>query len=225
MMKHFTTLLVVGFTVTWAIPIGAEDYGTPLSNLYDRTRTDLSGQWRYIVDPLDQGHVTNKGTRYPFPLDIKREPGGTLVEFDWDQQDMMRVPGDWNSQVEALEFYAGLVWYRRAFDFFPEAGRRYFLYFEAADYHTTLFLNAEKVGEHEGGVYPILVRDHRKIEGRSKLVRGRGRQHPHAGDRPRGELRLVELRRHHRAGAHRRGARDLHPRLPTRLPGERRDQR
>ena len=118
---------------------------TPIGNLYGRVRTELIGGWRYIVDPLQSGRVTDKGTRYPFPLDIKQQPGGTLVEFDWDQQASIVVSQDWNSQIEALEFYTGLVWYRRTFDFFPQDERRYFLYFEAANYHTTVYLNAEKM--------------------------------------------------------------------------------
>jgi len=146
---------------------------TPIGNLYGRVRTELSGGWRYIVDPLQSGRVTDKGTRYPFPLDIKQQPGGTLVEFDWDQQASIVVSQDWNSQIEALEFYTGLVWYRRTFEFFPQDERRYFLYFEAANYHTTVYLNAEKIGEHEGGFTPFAFEITDRVhKGRNSLVVG-----------------------------------------------------
>jgi len=173
MIRRVALIIVIALIVGVAAAPAVDNIDTPLGNLYGRIRTDLSGQWRYIVDPLHQGHVTSEGTRYPFPLDIKQEPGGRLVEFDWDQQGLIEVPRDWNSQIKALEFYTGLVWYRRAFDFFPEEGRRYFLYFEAADYHATVFLNAEKIGEHEGGFTPFSfeVTDRLK-EGRNSLVVG-----------------------------------------------------
>ena len=118
--SHLTRCLVV-----LAIGIGAAagtiaeaGVDTPLGNVYARERTDLSGEWRTIVDPLRQGFVQNKGSRYVFPKDIKQEPGGPLVEFDWDQQSLMTVPRDWNSQVAELQFYWGLVWYRRTVRFF-----------------------------------------------------------------------------------------------------------
>jgi beta-glucuronidase len=48
-----------------------------------------------------------------------------------------------------------MVWFRRTFDFFPDPDKRYFLYFEAVDYHARISFNGDLVGEHEGGFTPF----------------------------------------------------------------------
>jgi beta-glucuronidase len=127
----------------------------PLGNLFGRERTSLSGEWRFIIDPLQEGLASNGSSRYIFAAEKRQEPGGPLFEFDWDQQRAMKVPSDWNSASPELGLYQGMVWFRRTFDFFPDPERRYFLYFEAADYHTQVWFNAEKIGKHEGGFTPF----------------------------------------------------------------------
>jgi beta-glucuronidase len=67
----------------------------------------------------------------------------------------LSVPGDWNSQREALLFYEGMVWYRRTFDYRREPDARLFVYFGAANYAATVYLNGTKVGAHEGGFTPF----------------------------------------------------------------------
>jgi beta-glucuronidase len=133
---------------------GADSDGI-LGNLFGRERTNLSGEWRYIVDPLRMGLASDEGSRYLFALEHRQEPGGPLLEFDWDQQRVMLIPSDWNSGAAELEFYEGMVWFRRTFDFFPDPDKRYFLYFEAADYHARVFINGKAIGEHEGGFTPF----------------------------------------------------------------------
>jgi beta-glucuronidase len=155
-----------------ALPAAAEPPDTPLTNLYGRTRTELSGQWRYLVDPLKEG-IRHAGSRYSFPRDVRQTPGGPLVEYDWDQAALIPVPSDWNSRVPELEFYAGMVWYRKSFVFFPEPERRYFLYFEAVNYHAHVYFNGQKLDEHEGGFTPFAVELTGKITaGHNSLVVG-----------------------------------------------------
>ena len=48
-------------------------------------------------------------------------------------------------------FYEGPVWYRREFIYHKRANTRVFVYFGAANYQSTVYLNGEKLGEHEGG--------------------------------------------------------------------------
>lgn len=43
------------------------------------------------------------------------------------------------------------LWYRRSFDVKKQSGRRAVLNFEAVDYHTTVWVNGQQVGEHIGG--------------------------------------------------------------------------
>jgi beta-glucuronidase len=66
----------------------------------------------------------------------------------------MRVPSDWNTEVPELEWYEGVVWYRRKFDA-PPGGDRHVLYFEGANYRTEVWLNGEKLGAHDGGFTPF----------------------------------------------------------------------
>jgi beta-glucuronidase len=139
-MKRLLLLTVALFLSSVAVTTrtSAEE---PLGNLFGRQRTNLSGEWRYIVDPLQEGLASNESSRYIFAAEKRQEPGGALFEFDWDQQAVMQLPSDWNSASPELELYQGMVWFRRTFDFFPDPDKRYFLYFEAADYHARVSFN------------------------------------------------------------------------------------
>ena len=63
----------------------------------------------------------------------------------------MNVPGDWNTQRDQLMFYEGTVWYRRLFKYQKREDTRVFVYFGAVNYRASVYLNGEKLGEHEGG--------------------------------------------------------------------------
>jgi beta-glucuronidase len=150
-----TLLLTVTLVLSSAGAQAGTEVDEPLGNLFGRERTSLSGEWRYIVDPLQMGLASNQSSRYIFAAEKRQEPGGPLFEFDWDQQAVMQIPSDWNSAAPELELYQGMVWFRRTFDFFPDLDKRYFLYFEAADYHARVSFNGAPIGEHEGGFTPF----------------------------------------------------------------------
>jgi len=75
------------------------------------------------------------------------------------------VPGDWNTQWDQLFFYEGTIWYKKSFDYQRKPDTRLFVYFGAANYFADVYLNGEKLGQHEGGFTPFnfeitkLVRD------------------------------------------------------------------
>lgn len=124
-----------------------------------RAGLDLCGEWEVIVDPCDAGWLTPfcqvfEG-RHNIGADATPESPSDLVEYCFSPCHTLRVPGDWNTQREDLFWMEGSVWYRRHFDCEPQAGRRYFVYFAAANYEANAFLNGEPVGSHEGGFTPF----------------------------------------------------------------------
>ena len=77
-------------------------------NLFEgRDRVSLGGRWNYIVDPMNTGI-------YKYQMQLQRPPKRyfadrhfysdktTLIEYDFDHAPTLEVPGDWNSQSEAL---------------------------------------------------------------------------------------------------------------------------
>ncbi|MBE2215592.1 MAG: beta-glucuronidase [Opitutaceae bacterium] len=143
-------------------------------NLYGRERVDLSGTWQFLVDSVERG-LRNQYPRYTIPKDEKQAPvGGPLVEYDWDSAPDITVPGDWNTQSnERLFWYEGLGWYRRRFPAPPTSGdRRYFLYFEAANYRAHVYLNGSPLGVHEGGFTPFAFEVTDKLVSDNSLVVG-----------------------------------------------------
>jgi beta-glucuronidase len=115
-----------------------------IANVGGRTTVNLNGAWRAIVDPFDNGKSS-------FFRDEKPHGKGDRVEYSFDLSPVLNVPGDWNTQREQLMFYEGPVWYRREFDYHKRANTRAFVYFGAVNYQSTVYLNGEKLGEHEGG--------------------------------------------------------------------------
>lgn len=145
-----------------------------ITNAYHRSSISLDGQWQYIIDPYENGYYNY---RYE-PFDKQSQPGNgaffmnakpnspsDLVESDFDLMDSLHVPGDWNSQKESLLYYEGTVWYKRSFDYQNKAAaNRVFIYFEASNYKTEVYLNGRKLGVHIGGFTPFNfeVTDHLK---------------------------------------------------------------
>src|SRR5271170_8520815 len=117
---------------------------TLIGNVSGRTTVSLNGAWHAIVDPFDNG-------RSGFFRDEKPRSKGDRVEYSFDASPVLNVPGDWNTQREQLMFYEGPVWYRREFNYHKRADGRVFVYFGAVNYQATVYLNGEKLGEHEGG--------------------------------------------------------------------------
>jgi len=119
-----------------------------IANIPGRTTVSLDGTWHVIVDPFENG-------KERFFHDAKPKDKTDLVEYSFDLSPVLNVPGDWNTQRDALMFYEGPVWYRREFSFHKREGTRVFVYFGSANYRAAVYLNGEKLGEHEGGFTPF----------------------------------------------------------------------
>ena len=120
-----------------------------IANIPGRTTVSLDGAWHVIVDPFENGLPRG------FFRDAKPRGKNDLVEYSFDASPVLNVPGDWNTQREELMFYEGPVWYRREFSYHKKTDSRVFVYFGAANYRAVVYLNEEKLGEHEGGFTPF----------------------------------------------------------------------
>ncbi len=146
--KTFFSLLASLFAISTTFAVT----GTPstlITNLSGRTVISLDGAWRAIVDPYAIG------TGMRFYEDAKPKTPRDLVEYNFDESEMLNVPGDWNTQRSDLFFYEGSVWYRKSFSYQKHKQARVFVYFGAANYRATVYLNGQKLGEHEGGFTPF----------------------------------------------------------------------
>src|SRR5512138_1426866 len=64
------------------------------------------------------------------------------------------VPMPWQAQFDDLRDTSGTAWYRRRFSVTADLltpPNLPILHFGAVNYHATVWLNGEPVGEHEGG--------------------------------------------------------------------------
>ena len=137
---------------------------TLLTNSYNRNSISLNGEWKYIVDPYENGYynyrydafdqMENPGKNAYF-TDSKVDNRSELLEYNFDESESIMVPGDWNSQKENLFYYEGTVWYRKTFEVNPSNAQRYFIYFGAVNYEAEVYLNGKKLGKHIGGFTPF----------------------------------------------------------------------
>ncbi len=128
----------------------------PLLHVFARRKLSLDGQWRYIIDPFDAAKRGNNDRR-TFWKNFRPPETGPLVEYDWAESPIMDLPRDWNSHTPELIWYNGPVYFRRTFMVDNPGSGRKFLAFEAVNYHATIWLNGEKIGEHEGGFTPFAI--------------------------------------------------------------------
>lgn len=157
-----------------------------IENVYGRKTMSLNGEWRTIVDPT--GTVKwNKGNRQNYALNKSFFDDETvLTEYDFNNAQILSVPGDWNSQELKFLYYDGAMWYRQMFDLAPEEGTRSFLYFGAANYASRCFFNGKQLGVHKGGFTPFNyeITKYLKKEGKGNAVVVRVDNTRHRGDVP-----------------------------------------
>ena len=153
-MKKTLFLFILMLTIysAQAKPTGS------IINIENRKSLTLNGEWKIIIDPYEVGY-------YTYRWEVKKKSGyfenkkiktpRDLVEYDFDKSSSLYVPGDWNTQREDLFFYEGTVWYKKSFDYDLKQGKRLFVYFGGANYHSVVYLNGKKLGEHTGGFTPF----------------------------------------------------------------------
>src|SRR5438045_5619572 len=128
-----------------------------ITNIDGRKTTSLDGQWQTIIDPYESGYYNYRyqPSDNGYFKNAKPKSKTDLIEYDFDSSGTLRVPGDWNTQTDQLFFYEGTVWYKKSFDYARKPNTRLFVYFGAANYFADVFLNGEKIGQHEGGFTPF----------------------------------------------------------------------
>ena len=104
-----------------------------------RATRDLSGLWRFHLDPEDKGEAA-RWFETGLPAGARSIP----------------VPCSWNDLFDDARDYFGTAWYETEFQLDPGwSGRRVHLRFGSAVYHARVWLNGEYLGEHVGGHLPF----------------------------------------------------------------------
>ncbi len=141
-----------------AVALRAGEHLFPqIINVDNRVTTSLNGSWDYIVDPYGTGYYDYRRKANPngFFRDRQAKSESDLVEYNFEKSPDMSIPHDWNTWADELKYYEGIVWFRKAFPFHAEKGKRYFLYFGAVNYQARVYLNGEYLGSHKGGFTPF----------------------------------------------------------------------
>ena len=149
-------LLTMVLAVVRVMGLGAQEV-PQVMNVMNRQAMTLNGDWHYIVDVQEEGYYDYRMNpiNWGFMLNAKPQRPEDLIEYDFDANPTMKVPGDWNTQDERLFFYEGTVWLQRYFDYKPQDNRRALLYFGAVNYDCHVYVNGKKAGHHVGGFTPF----------------------------------------------------------------------
>jgi len=138
-----------------------------ITNINSRETTSLNGKWKYIIDQYETGRIGFN----PLWKNVKPENKSTRIEYSFDDAQTLYIPGSWNAQKENLYYYEGSMWFRKTFNFIPKKkNSRVFLYFAGANYKTTVTINGEKIGSHEGGFTPFSFEITNKIKTKDNFI-------------------------------------------------------
>ena len=155
-MKALFLILIINITVLCQNMI----------NIDARNTTSLNGKWNIIIDPYENGYYNYRYEPHDngYFMAAEETSPSDLLEYSFNTDEMLYVPGDWNSQMEKLLFYEGTVWYKKSFDYELLKGKRLFVYFGAVNYDAKVYLNGKLLGEHQGGFTPFQFEITNKIK-------------------------------------------------------------
>lgn len=125
-----------GLQTRWAKEVSSEkalpEYPRP--QLRRKNWVNLNGDWDYAIRPEQEEFPSSVDGKILVPFPIESLLSGVQKTVDTDER----------------------LWYRRTFDS-PERGEteRVLLHFGAVDWHTTVWVNGNRVGEHTGGYDPF----------------------------------------------------------------------
>jgi len=123
-------------TTRWAKEVTPENVHKeyPRPQMVRENWMNLNGLWDYAITPKDAEHAHQFDGQILVPFPVQSALSGVMKTVTPDQR----------------------VWYHRTFKAGDLAdGERLLLHFQAVDWHTVVFVNDKKVGEHKGGYDPF----------------------------------------------------------------------
>ncbi|MEU2358908.1 sugar-binding domain-containing protein [Streptomyces misionensis] len=139
----------------------------------DPNWNDLSGPWGFAYDDTDIG----RSERWQHSAD----PFDRTITVPYPPESKL-------SGINDTGFHP-VVWYRREISTaLPVGGRRLLLHFGAVDYHATVWVNGQLVGEHEGGHvgFSLDITDALNTSG-TQVITVRAEDRPQDSAQPRGK--------------------------------------
>ena len=88
-------------------------------NIDARSTTNLNGHWQIIIDPYNAGFYNYHQVPYEkngYFANAKPSHKSDRIEYDFTPDNVLDVPGDWNTQRDPLYYYEGAVWYKKDFE-------------------------------------------------------------------------------------------------------------
>ncbi|HEX3079829.1 MAG TPA: glycoside hydrolase family 2 TIM barrel-domain containing protein, partial [Puia sp.] len=122
---------------------------TAMINVDARKTISLDGDWQAIIDPAGAGDWRRI---WEEKKPVKKTD---FVEYGFTDKSLLRLPGDFNTQMPELTYTEGTIWYKKAFAYSMNPDKRLFLHFGAVNYLAEVYLNGKKLGSHEGGFTPF----------------------------------------------------------------------
>jgi beta-galactosidase/beta-glucuronidase len=129
------------FDTTSSDSVGAEIPGAPSAEAASiRRGIDLSGLWRFQIDPWKEGHMLGY-----FSPDFPTE--------NWLE---VSIPRAFDDCAPGMYKFRGVCWFCRDFEApVSMRGQRVVLRFEGSNYNTSVWVNGKLVGENEDAFLPF----------------------------------------------------------------------
>ena len=134
-----------------------------------RRKVSLDGTWKFCpafpeLESNQRFMEPGFDPDAPRPEEDRRDVGWIEPEFPDDVWLDIKVPHSWNKAVPELWSYEGIGWYRRQIQIPDDwEGMRVEFHCESANYKTTLYVNGELAGTHEGGYTPFAIPVHDQL--------------------------------------------------------------
>jgi len=123
-----------------------------LINVTSRDIESLNGKWNFTADLYDTCRRQHWFKENRFNAQGDELP----LDYDWECWDKINVPSSWNLEKPELYYFEGFGVYTRTFNYTPKnQNERLIIRFEGAAYRTSVFVNGEFIGTHDGASTPF----------------------------------------------------------------------
>ncbi|MCB0566826.1 MAG: hypothetical protein KDD01_20855, partial [Phaeodactylibacter sp.] len=102
-MKYLISACIITlFCCSCSLTAQQAQFSDLIQNIGSREKISLNGSWNIIIDPLENGYYNHRWQPKEdgYFQNAQMQSPSDLIEYNFDSDYQLQVPGDWNTQMD-----------------------------------------------------------------------------------------------------------------------------